>query len=129
DPMNQQMKMMQLISPIMVLFFGWNYAAGLALYWTVSSIFAMFQQYFVTGWGSLLVTPSFLSSKAGSSVNGNSKNATKNRSKDTTILDKTKEQPETDNVVESDAVGSKLQTRTYGSGSSSARRRNASARR
>ncbi|MEO8972022.1 MAG: YidC/Oxa1 family membrane protein insertase, partial [Ktedonobacteraceae bacterium] len=51
DAMSQQMKIMQFISPVMVLFFGWNYAAGLALYWLVASLFAMFQQYFVTGWG------------------------------------------------------------------------------
>src|SRR5436853_4243365 len=35
DSMTQQMKIMQLISPVMVLFFGWSYAAGLALYWTI----------------------------------------------------------------------------------------------
>ncbi len=63
DAMSQQMKIMQFISPVMVLFFGWNYAAGLALYWTVSSLFAMFQQYFVTGWGSLLVAPNLISNK------------------------------------------------------------------
>ena len=57
DAMAQQMKIMQLVSPLMVGFFGWNYAAGLALYWTISSLFAMVQQYFVTGWGALLVTP------------------------------------------------------------------------
>ena len=61
--MSQQMKIMQLISPAMVLFFGWNYAAGLALYWLVASLFAMFQQYFVTGWGSLLVAPNLISNK------------------------------------------------------------------
>src|SRR5207237_9803338 len=69
DSMSQQMKIMQLISPIMVLFFGWSYAAGLALYWTISSLFGMIQQFFVTGWGSLLVTPDFLSSRG----NNNSK--------------------------------------------------------
>ena len=57
----QQMKIMQYISPLMIGFFAWNYAAGLALYWTVSSVFAIFQQYFVTGWGSLLVTPNLIS--------------------------------------------------------------------
>src|SRR2546428_11126940 len=84
DAMAQQMKIMQLISPVMVLFFGWTYAAGLALYWTVSSIFAMCQQYFVTGWGSLLVTPSFLSSKG----NNNSKSRAGDRAKETKLVDK-----------------------------------------
>ncbi len=72
DAMSQQMKIMQFISPVMVLFFGWNYAAGLALYWTVSSIFAMFQQYFVTGWGSLLVAPNLISNKGNTPAKSNS---------------------------------------------------------
>ncbi len=57
DVTAQQQLIMQVISPLMVLFFGWSYGAGLALYWTTSSLFGMVQQYFVTGWGSLLVTP------------------------------------------------------------------------
>ncbi len=122
DAMAQQMKIMQLISPVMVLFFGWTYAAGLALYWTISSIFAMCQQYFVTGWGSLLVTPSFLSSKG----NNNSKSRAGDRAKETKLVDKAQE-PE--NLVESGPVGRKLQTNSHGNSSSSARRRSASARR
>jgi YidC/Oxa1 family membrane protein insertase len=54
DPTQQSMKMMQYIMPFFIVFIGWNYAAGLALYWTVSSIFQAVQQFFVTGWGSLL---------------------------------------------------------------------------
>ena len=126
DSMTQQMKIMQLISPIMVLFFGWSYAAGLALYWTVSSLFGMVQQYFVTGWGSLLVMPDFLSSKDNNKVKStnNSKSYTGDRAKETKLLGKAEEP---DNVVESGPVGRKLQTNS--NGSSSARRRSASARR
>ena len=126
DTMSQQMKIMQLISPVMVLFFGWSYAAGLALYWTVSSIFAMVQQYFVTGWGSLLVTPNFLNTKDNGKSNSNGKSYTGDRAKETKLLGKAQE-PE--NVVESGPVGRKLQTSSSGNNSSSARRRSASARR
>lgn len=126
DPTQQQMKIMQYISPLMVGFFGWNYAAGLALYWTVSSVFAIFQQYFVTGWGSLLVTPN-LASRSKNNGAGN-KSQVSDRSKETKLLAKS-DQPEKAKVVESGPVGSKLQTGSHANGSSSTRRRSASARR
>ncbi|MFL5624499.1 MAG: YidC/Oxa1 family membrane protein insertase [Ktedonobacteraceae bacterium] len=132
DAMAQQMKLMQLISPAMVLFFGWNYAAGLALYWTVSSVFAMFQQYFVTGWGSLFIKPDLLPGSKNKASNNdgnkNNKSYTGDSTKETRRLKQTPE-PEDGKVVESGPIGSKLQTGSYGSGSSSARRRSASARR
>lgn len=59
DPSMQSMKMMQYIMPFVTVFFGLSFSAGLALYWMVSSSFQAVQQYFVTGWGSLLVTPNF----------------------------------------------------------------------
>lgn len=92
DITSQQMIIMQIISPAMVLFFGWNYAAGLALYWMTSSVFGMVQQYFVTGWGSLLVIPSFGGNK--DVANGNS---VRSASKPTAVIAQSKE-PE---VVES----------------------------
>jgi YidC/Oxa1 family membrane protein insertase len=58
DPTTSTMKTMQYIMPLFTLFIGWSFAAGLALYWTVSAVFQAVQQYFVTGWGSLLVKPS-----------------------------------------------------------------------
>ncbi|GAC1349248.1 MAG: hypothetical protein NVSMB27_20580 [Ktedonobacteraceae bacterium] len=128
DAMQQQMKLMQYISPLMVGFFGWSYAAGLALYWTVSSIFAMCQQYFVTGWGSLLVTPNLVSRNGNSNNASNARSYTGDRSKETKLLARAKE-PETDKVVESGPVGSKLRTNSYNNSSSSTRRRSASARR
>ncbi len=59
DPSAQSMKMMQYMMPLVTVFFGWTFPAGLALYWTISSTFQAAQQYFVTGWGSLLVAPNF----------------------------------------------------------------------
>jgi len=129
DPMASQMKMMQLLSPAMVLFFGWNYAAGLALYWTVSSLFAIVQQYFVTGWGSLLVTPNLpglSGNSANNGNNGNNKSYTDNRSKETKLLTRA-EEPETDGAVQDGPISRKLQTNT--GGSAAQRRRSASARR
>jgi YidC/Oxa1 family membrane protein insertase len=61
DATQQSMKTMQYIMPLVTVFFGWTFAAGLALYWTVSSIFQAVQQYFVTGWGSLLTKPNLVS--------------------------------------------------------------------
>jgi YidC/Oxa1 family membrane protein insertase len=57
DPTTSTMKTMQYIMPFFTLFIGWSLPCGLALYWTVSSIFQAIQQYFVTGWGSLLIKP------------------------------------------------------------------------
>lgn len=74
DVTQQQQLLMQIISPIMILIFGLSYAAGLALYWTTSSIFGMVQQYFVTGWGSLLVAPSL---GGGGNANRNAGNTQK----------------------------------------------------
>jgi len=57
DPTTQQMKMMQYIMPLFTLYLGWTFPAGLALYWTVSTIFQGVQQYFVTGWGAMGSAP------------------------------------------------------------------------
>ncbi len=61
DPTQQSMKTMQYIMPLVTVFFGWTFAAGLALYWTVSSVFQAVQQYFVTGWGGLITAPNLVS--------------------------------------------------------------------
>ena len=60
NAMTQQMQIMQFIMPFITFFFALNFPAGLALYWTTTSVFSMVQQYFVTGWGSLTVMPDFL---------------------------------------------------------------------
>lgn len=41
---NDQMKMMSMMMPIMILVMGRSMSGGLVLYWTVSNIFQMFQQ-------------------------------------------------------------------------------------
>lgn len=38
-------KTMNIVSPIIILMFGYNYAIGLTLYWSVSNIFQILQQY------------------------------------------------------------------------------------
>ncbi len=53
DPSQQTMAMMQYVMPFVTAFIGFTVPAGLALYWTVSSLFQVVQQYFVTGWGGL----------------------------------------------------------------------------
>lgn len=57
DMMTQQMQMMSFIMPFITFFIALNFPAGLALYWTTTSLFSMVQQYFVTGWGSLFSVP------------------------------------------------------------------------
>ena len=49
----QTMSIMTYITPLFTLFIGWQYAAGLSLYWVVSTLFGMAQQYVITGWGGL----------------------------------------------------------------------------
>jgi YidC/Oxa1 family membrane protein insertase len=47
------MSIMQYIMPAFTLWIGWQYASGLALYWTIGTIFTMGQQYLISGWGGL----------------------------------------------------------------------------
>jgi len=58
DMMTQQMQIMSFVMPFVTFFIALNFPAGLALYWTTTSVFSMVQQYFVTGWGSLFSLPS-----------------------------------------------------------------------
>lgn len=48
--MNRVMQFM----PIIVVVFAWTFQSGLVLYWVISSIIAIVQQYFTTGTGKLL---------------------------------------------------------------------------
>ncbi|MBC7222696.1 MAG: YidC/Oxa1 family membrane protein insertase [Anaerolineae bacterium] len=53
---DSQQGMMNSMMMIMPIFFGYitlQVPAGLTLYWVVSNIFSIIQQYFVTGWGGL----------------------------------------------------------------------------
>lgn len=44
---NQTMKTMNMIFPVMILWWGRSFPAGLTLYWVVSNVFQMGQQYFM----------------------------------------------------------------------------------
>lgn len=55
DPTSQATQTTMYIMPVMTLFIGWNFAAGLALYWCITTLFSAMQQYFIAGWGSLFV--------------------------------------------------------------------------
>lgn len=127
DMMSQQMQIMSFVMPFITFFIALNFPAGLALYWTTTSVFSMVQQYFVTGWGSLFSIPS-LAGSGGSAPKADSR---------TYVGDARKEKSLLNNVVDADAeVAPERGTRANGysnnSSSSSARRRrpnSASARR
>ena len=89
DPTAQTMKTMQYIMPLFTVFIGWSFPAGLALYWTISSLFQAVQQYFVTGWGSLLTGTPTLTKKvpSGSTARVASSNGSANGSSNGKIVD------------------------------------------
>ncbi|HEY6284998.1 MAG TPA: YidC/Oxa1 family membrane protein insertase [Ktedonobacteraceae bacterium] len=140
DAMTQQMQIMQYIMPVITIFFSWNFAAGLALYWTTTSVFSMVQQYFVTGWGSLAVMPEFIqnllpkrdSNGKNGKANSSSKTYSGDKRKETQLVQKANEP--TAEVVSSNGHGEgSSKSNSSANGSSSARRRSrnnsASARR
>lgn len=54
NPQQQaQARMMQMMMPLMFIFFSISFPSGLALYWVASAIIGIVIQYFVTGWGGL----------------------------------------------------------------------------
>ncbi|HEY3062330.1 MAG TPA: YidC/Oxa1 family membrane protein insertase [Chloroflexota bacterium] len=53
DPQQQAMMRSMAFMPLMYLFFFLNTPAGLVLYWLISNVFSMFQQYFTIGLGML----------------------------------------------------------------------------
>jgi YidC/Oxa1 family membrane protein insertase len=55
---------MTLIMPVFIAFISLQFAAALALYWVVSNLFSIGQQYFITGWGSLSIPPVLRRGKA-----------------------------------------------------------------
>lgn len=54
DPQQQMMNSMMMFMPFMVVAFGWGFSSGPVLYWAVSALYSVIQQWFITGWGSLL---------------------------------------------------------------------------
>ena len=56
DPSQQsQNQMMLWMMPIMFAFLTLSFPSGLALYWAASNIIGIVMQYFVTGWGGLVI--------------------------------------------------------------------------
>lgn len=53
DPQARMMGQMMFFMPIMFAWITLGLPSGLTLYWTVSNLLSMIQQYFVTGWGGL----------------------------------------------------------------------------
>ena len=134
DAMTSQMKTMQYIMPLITVFIGWNFAAGLALYWTTSSIFGIVQQFLITGWGSLFELPSFLGGKkapSGSTSNGSSKAYSGDARKERQLIQRSAEKETRTEVVAGN--GANVGTNGHASDESTARRRprsnSASARR
>lgn len=50
NPMASSMKAMTIMGPLMSLFFCYSFAAGLGLYWVISSVIQIVQQYFVNSY-------------------------------------------------------------------------------
>lgn len=61
-----------LIMVLVTIFIAWQLAAGLALYRITSLLINMIQQYFVSGWGSLLTVPRVAGVFDNGGFNGNS---------------------------------------------------------
>jgi len=63
DPQAQAQQRVFLILPLFSLFYGTFLPAGLFIYWIVTTIFSIVQQYLIAGWGSLFplfgYTPAF----------------------------------------------------------------------
>ncbi|MHB8619045.1 MAG: YidC/Oxa1 family membrane protein insertase [Chloroflexota bacterium] len=59
DSQQAAMQSVMQFMPLMIGFIAWRLQAGLPLYWAVSNMFSIGQQYFITGWGSLMERPSF----------------------------------------------------------------------
>ena len=144
DPTAQSMKMMQYVMPFITLFIGWTFPAGLALYWTVSSVFQAVQQYFVTGWGGLLVMPSLsLAGVLGSGGSNSSSNGTSKTTRNSNYavdgpkaravaVAETAEDNDTDGTDSADgegAISRQMRTTSRNNSSASARRRSSNARR
>jgi YidC/Oxa1 family membrane protein insertase len=79
DPQQKMQNQMMQFMPLMMLWFGLSFSAGLALYWTTQNVVGIVQQYFFTGWGSLLPArakpePAAARGGAGSNSKGASSN-------------------------------------------------------
>ncbi len=125
DMMTQQMQMMQFLMPAITIFIGWGLAAGLAVYWTTTSLFSAVQQYFVTGWGQLLNPISLSGLLGGGTSNANTggkKSYTGDQRKETQLL-RSGDESTGDGDTSDGPIGRNLRTNSHTNGSSSGRRR------
>lgn len=53
DAMVEAQKQMTYLFPLMTLVIGYQFPAGLVIYWTIFSFYSAIQQYFISGWGGL----------------------------------------------------------------------------
>ncbi len=53
DPQVRMTQSMSYYFPLITVFFAYQYQAGLAVYWVMSTVVQIVQQYFVSGWGQL----------------------------------------------------------------------------
>lgn len=68
DPQTRMMTQMMFFMPIMFAWITLGLPSGLTLYWTVSNVLSIIQQYFVTGWGGLADWLGFLNRPAAEPV-------------------------------------------------------------
>ena len=60
DPQQKMMATASNFMPFTVIAVGWVFPSGPVLYWAVSALYSVIQQWFITGWGSLLEWLPFL---------------------------------------------------------------------
>jgi YidC/Oxa1 family membrane protein insertase len=60
DPQQKMMNQMMQFMPLMVIFFGFRFPAGLAVYWVTNTLVSIVQAYFIVGWGSLVLLAPWL---------------------------------------------------------------------
>ncbi|HSH77128.1 MAG TPA: YidC/Oxa1 family membrane protein insertase, partial [Herpetosiphonaceae bacterium] len=65
DAQQKVMSQTMLLLPIVFGYVAFTFNSGAVLYWVISSILAVVQQYFVTGWGSLSNYLTFLPERQG----------------------------------------------------------------
>lgn len=129
DMMTQQMQLMSFIMPFVTFFIAVGFPAGLALYWTTTSLFSMVQQYFVTGWGSLFSLPN-LGGASGTENKAHAGNTGKEQKALDTVVDSNAEiLPERGTRSNGYSGTDSSRTRRRRPNSSSARRRGTAPRR
>jgi len=81
--MAQMTSTMSLLMPGMIIFFAFqkNVQQALVVYWIVSNLYSIFQQYTVNGWGQLPILGSGGGGNAGSGGNGKNSGSGSNKGK------------------------------------------------